>query len=104
MLAEGPGDGLGSRAYSEFGFHACEPLADVVQAEEQLPSDVRLVVYRHGGAQDLGLAGAEPEPPQRLEPEPRDLFLEQQGVWIAGQQVDGQAPAVAHANKRRARR
>jgi hypothetical protein len=54
-----------------------------MQAEEQLPSDVRLVVDRRGGAQDLGLAGAEPEPPQRFEAEASDLLLDNEADTTA---------------------
>ena len=65
-LAERPGDGLGGRAHAELGFQAREPLADGVKAEEQLPSDVRLVLHRRGGAQHLGLARGQPEAVERV--------------------------------------
>src|ERR671932_38038 len=70
----------GCRVAPELGLQASEPLAHGVQAEEQLPGDVRLVVHRRGGAEDLGLARAEPESPQRLGPKAGDLLLEQQRV------------------------
>src|SRR5215212_4141196 len=103
-LAARAGDGVGGRLDAELGLQAREPLAHGVQAEEQLPGDVRLVVDRRRRVQDLGLARAEPEPAQRLGPESGKVLLEEQRVWIARQQMDGQAAIVAHANERRARR
>lgn len=45
-LAECPGDGFGGRAHAELGLQAREPLPHRVKAEEQLPSDLRLVLQR----------------------------------------------------------
>ena len=103
-LAERLGDGLGGCAYAELGFKVREPLADGVKAEGQLRSDVRLVLHRCGRLQHLGLAWGQPEAVERVRAEAGDLLLEQQRVRIAGQKVDGEAPAVAHADERRARR
>jgi hypothetical protein len=64
-LAERPGDGLGGCAHAELGVHVREPLPNGVKAEEQLPSDVRLVLHRGGHAQHLGLARSQAKAVQR---------------------------------------
>jgi hypothetical protein len=73
-----------------------------VQAEKQLPGDLGLVLDRGGRAQHLGLAPRQSEAVKRVGAQARDLLLEQQRVRVAGQQPDGEAPAVALAHERRA--
>jgi hypothetical protein len=50
------------------------------------------------------IAGGQAEAVERVGAEARSLLLEQQRVRIAGQQTDGEAPAVALADEWRARR
>src|SRR5438034_2772823 len=99
-LVQRTGDGLGGGVHAELGFEARESLPHGVKAEEQLPGDVRLVLDRGGCAQHLGLARGQAEAVERVGAEARDLLLEQEGVRIAGQEVDAEAPAVAHADER----
>ena len=101
-LAERPGDGVGGRGYAEFGFRVREPISDCVQAEAQLPCDVRLFFDRGGGTEHSVCAGSgrgdRARPGGSLRPPPQ-----QQRVRITGQQVDGEAPPVPYADERRAR-
>src|SRR5204863_9376411 len=99
-LAECPGDGVGGRVYFEFGFQVREPISDCVQAEAQLPRDVRFFLYRGGGPEHLRLARGQAEAIERVRAEACDLLLEHQRVRIAGQQVDGEAPPVPDADER----
>ena len=92
------------RAHAEFGLQAREPLADRVQAQEQLPRELGLVVDDGGRAQHLDLARGQAEAVEGVGAEARHGLLEQQCVRIAGQQADGEAPAFALADQRRARR
>ena len=102
-LAEGAGDGVAGGANAELGLQVRETLPDGVRAQEQLPSEFSFV-HDHGGrTEHLGLAPSQTEAIKRLGAEARDLFLEQQRVRIAREQTDGEAPAVAIADKRRAR-
>ncbi len=43
-LAEGPRDGVGGCAHSELGFQVRKPVANGVEAEKELPSDLGLVI------------------------------------------------------------
>src|SRR5205823_10037510 len=102
-LAERPGDGVGGRVYAEFGFQVREPISDCVQAEAQLPRDVRLLFDRGGGTEHLRLARGQAQAIERVRAEACDLFLEEQRMRITGQQVDGEAPPVPYADERRSR-
>ena len=79
----------------ELGLDVLEPLADGVQAEEQLPGDLGLVLDHGGRAQHLGLAGGQAKAVERIGAEGGDLLLEQQRVGSPGSRRDGEAPAVA---------
>src|SRR5215207_1634280 len=103
-LAERAGDGVGGRAHPELGLQAREPLADGMKAQEELPREFGLAFDDAGRAQHLALARRQAEPVERVRVEARHLLLEQQSVRIAGEQADGEAPAVALADQWRARR
>src|SRR3954454_4487099 len=61
-LAECPGNGVAGGADFELGLQAREPLADRVQAQEQLPREFGLTLDDGGRPQDLALAPGQPEP------------------------------------------
>jgi hypothetical protein len=103
-FAERGSDGVGGSVCAELGFQAREPVSDCVQAEAELPCDVRPFLDSGGGTPHLGLAWGEAKAIECVLTEARGLLLEQQRVRIAGQQVDGEAPPVSHAEKRWARR
>src|SRR5579863_7790980 len=93
-LAERPRD-CGRRGQDvELRLDMLEPLADSVNAEEQLVCDFPLVLARRGHAQHFGFAPGQPEAPQRLGSEGVDLLLEQQRVRVAGEQLHGEPSAV----------
>src|SRR5215204_1191138 len=94
-LAERPGDGVAGRAHSELGLQAREPLADGMKAQEQLPREFGLSLDDACRTQHLALARGQAESVEGVRAEAGDRLLEQQGVRIAGDQADGEAPGVA---------
>src|SRR5688572_15556264 len=103
-LAERPGDGVAGRAHPELGLQARQPLADGMEAQKQLPRQFGLSLDDAGRTQHLALARGQAEPVKGVRAEAGDRLLEQQRVRIARDQADGEAPAVALADQRRARR
>src|SRR5688572_19633803 len=61
-LAECPGNGVAGGADPELGLQPREPLADRVQAQEQLPREFSLALDDGGRPQHLALARGQPEP------------------------------------------
>ena len=55
-LAERPRDSVGRGVNAQLGFQVREPVANRVQAEAQLPRDVRLFLDRERGTEHLFLA------------------------------------------------
>src|SRR4051812_610972 len=102
-LAKRPDDGVASRAHPELGLQAFEPLADRMQAEEQLPREFGLALDDDGRAQHLALPRGQAEAVEGVRAEARHRLLEQQCMRIAWDQADREAPAVALADQRRAR-
>ena len=83
---------------------ARDAVSDRVQAKAQLPRDVHLFLDGERGTEHLRLARGQTEAIERVGTEARDLFLEQQCVRIAGQQLDGETSPVPDADERRTRR
>ena len=65
----------------------CHPLPDCVQAEEQLPNDVSLLLDAGGRTKHPGLPQGQTETIKCVAAEARDLLLEQQAVRIAGNKL-----------------
>src|SRR5687768_14644851 len=65
-LAKCPGNGVAGGADLELGLQSREPLADRVQAQEQLPRELGLALDDGGRPQHLALARAQPEPLERV--------------------------------------
>ena len=77
-LAERPGDGVAGRAHPELGLQARQPLADGMEAQEQLPRQFGLSLDDAGRTQHLAFARGQAEPVESVRAEAGDRLLEQQ--------------------------